>query len=389
MPITVLCLLVLVLASSSSSSCHSQAWKTRVFVKHHHKAVPDEFKEEIMIESGKDYFIKIDVGSPYQSIEVLIDTGSHITWFFTPYSTPNMSSSIYFTPMHPYKSKTIHYVLKNEEECQMASRRERYGDADDDNCWIMCKYLDKSEVTGTLTIDSLQIGSGSEVSSFKAQHFLFSLIVKSTGLMDINLFGFSTPYGPKLGFLSQINAFAFSYCLPRQDGAGTLAINHDAILQGPSTPLVVNTDGHYRLQVVGIRIFDEIMNISSEAILDTGANLSYFPSKIIKFMMAKLQNRLGIEAESLRGVSNYCYEKELMDDIEDFNFTLIYTEGVEQVVIKYVFFIPLWGPDNKNFCCAIVEIEEYDEIHIGSIMQQNYNFVKNRALINPTECNLL
>ncbi|CAH9104154.1 unnamed protein product [Cuscuta epithymum] len=206
----------------------------------------------------------LSVGSPPQTVTMVLDTGSELSWLHCK-SSPNAAS-----PFSPSLSSSYSPVPCSSQTCTAQTRDFTIPASCDPNnlCHAILSYADSSSAEGNLATENFRVGDSdlsgvvfacmdSETSSNPDED------AKTTGLLGLNL--------GALSFVSQMGASKFSYCIPGPDSAGALLFGETQYpwLKPLSyTPLVrVSTRlpsfdrVAYTVQLAGIRVANTVLDI--------------------------------------------------------------------------------------------------------------------------------
>ncbi|KAL5170875.1 Aspartic proteinase PCS1 [Glycine soja] len=211
--------------------------------------------------------VSLTVGTPPQSVTMVLDTGSELSWLhckkqqnINSVFNPHLSSS--YTPipcMSPIcKTQTRDFLIPVS--------------CDSNNlCHVTVSYADFTSLEGNLASDTFAIsGSGQPGIIFGSMDSGFSSNAnedsKTTGLMGMNR--------GSLSFVTQMGFPKFSYCISGKDASGVLLFG-DATFKwlGPlkytplvkmNTPLPYFDRVAYTVRLMGIRVGSKPLQVPKE-----------------------------------------------------------------------------------------------------------------------------
>ncbi|XP_027337535.1 aspartic proteinase PCS1-like [Abrus precatorius] len=202
--------------------------------------------------------VSLTVGSPPQSVTMVLDTGSELSWLHCK-KFPNLNNPIF----NPLLSSSYTPTPCTSPVCKTRTRDFSIPVSCDPRklCHATVSYADATSIEGNLAADTFFIGgSGQPGTIFGCMDSGFSSNTnedsKTTGLMGLNR--------GSLSFVTQMGLPKFSYCISGHDSSGVLLFG-DATFSwvGPLkyTPLVkINTPlpyfdrVAYTVRLEGIRV---------------------------------------------------------------------------------------------------------------------------------------
>ncbi|XVF83711.1 hypothetical protein PTKIN_Ptkin16aG0513200 [Pterospermum kingtungense] len=255
--------------------------------------------------------VSLSVGSPPQTVTMVLDTGSELSWLHCK-KEPNLNSIFI-----PQTTKSYKSVPCDSPVCKTQTRDLTIPASCDPSkaCHVVLSYADASSIEGNLASDDIVIGS------LNKPGFLFGCMdsgfsstseedSKTTGLMGMNR--------GSLSFVSQMGYPKFSYCISGTDSSGVLLFGDMQLpwLKGVTyTPLVQRSDPQplpyfnrvaYSVQLEGIKVGNKILNLprSSFALDHTGAGQTMVDSGTqFTFLMGPVYTALKNEyMQQTRGV---------------------------------------------------------------------------------------
>ncbi|CAH8360481.1 unnamed protein product [Eruca vesicaria subsp. sativa] len=231
--------------------------------------------------------VTLTAGSPPQTINMVLDTGSELSWLHckktstpTPIFDHARSSSYTTLPCSSPVCTTQTQDLTNPPIC----------DKNANLCHVAVSYADGSSLDGNLALDTFGIGATRRPSTaFGCMDSTSSTTpgedAKTTGLMGMNR--------GRLSFVNQMGLSKFSYCISGSDSTGVLVLGDAPLPPLKYTPLVTKLDRlpywdrfAYTVQFQGIRVGSTLLPIPASAfvpensgagqtILDTGTQFTF------------------------------------------------------------------------------------------------------------------
>jgi len=212
--------------------------------------------------------VSLTVGSPPQSVTMVLDTGSELSWLHCK-KLPNLnfifnplaSSSYTPTPCTSPICKTQTRDLINPVSCDANKL-----------CHVIVSYADSSSMEGNLATETFFIGGPAQ------RGMVFGCMdtdtssgdedSKTTGLMGMDL--------GSLSFANQMQLPKFSYCISNKDSTGVLVLGNIATPPrlGPlhytplikmTTPLPYFNRFAYTVKLEGIRVSEKLLPLPKSA----------------------------------------------------------------------------------------------------------------------------
>ncbi|GMN41470.1 hypothetical protein TIFTF001_010694 [Ficus carica] len=208
--------------------------------------------------------VSLTVGSPPQSVTMVLDTGSELSWLHCKKS-PSLTSV--YTPL---SSSSYAPIPCSSPVCRTRTRDLPIPASCDPKklCHVSLSYADASSLDGNLATETFRIGSLNRPGTvFGCMEPGFSSNsdedAKTTGLIGMNR--------GSLSFVTQMGYPKFSYCISGRDSSGVLLFG-DASFSwlGPlnytpfvkiSTPLPYFDRVAYSVQLEGIKIAGKLLPI--------------------------------------------------------------------------------------------------------------------------------
>ncbi|OVA17823.1 Peptidase A1 [Macleaya cordata] len=257
--------------------------------------------------------VSLTVGTPPQTVSMVIDTGSELSWLHCNNNkkSPNLLST--FDPLH---SSSYSPIPCSSTTCTTRTIDFPTPTSCDSKklCHVILSYADASSSEGNLAYDTFYMGSsripgtifGCMESSFSSNSEEDS---KVTGLMGMNL--------GSLSFVSQMGFQKFSYCISDRDSSGVLLlgdgnfswltplINYTPLIK-ISSPLPYFNRVAYTVQLEGIRVSKKLLPLPKSVFVPdhTGAGQTMVDSGTqFTFLLGPVYSALRNEfLEQTRGV---------------------------------------------------------------------------------------
>ncbi|KAF9599395.1 hypothetical protein IFM89_036952 [Coptis chinensis] len=221
------------------------------------QVIPSRPSTKLTFHHNISLTVLLNVGTPPQTVSMVLDTGSELSWLHCK-SSPNLKSIF-----NPVRSSSYSPVPCTSTTCTTRTRDLSIPASCDVKklCHTTLSYADASSSEGNLAYDTFHIGSsavpgtvfGCMDTSFSSNSEEDS---KNTGLLGMNR--------GSLSLVSQLGMSKFSYCISNRDSTGVLVLGDSSFpwLKPLSyTPLIQNTDPlpyndrvAYTVQLEGIRV---------------------------------------------------------------------------------------------------------------------------------------
>ncbi|ESQ44901.1 hypothetical protein EUTSA_v10010977mg [Eutrema salsugineum] len=350
---------------------------------------------KILFTHGVTLTASLTAGSPPQTITMVLDTGSELSWlhckrFSAHTSIFNHAKSSSYTslPCSSPVCTTQTQDLTNPATCDHKSNL----------CHVAVSYVDGSSMDGNLAQETFRIGSLTRpATSFGCMDLSSSTTPeedgKTTGLMGMNR--------GRLSFVNQMGLSKFSYCISGSDSTGVLVLGDASYPSLPPlkyTPLVTKMDRlpywdrfAYTVQFQGIRVGSKLLPIpNSNFVPDhSGAGQTIFDSGTqFTFLLAPVYNILKTEftqqTKSILTVDpSFVYQTALdlcfrvgstKPDFSKLPTVSLMFAGAELTVSgqKLLYPVPGSGPEQKYcFTFGNSELEGIEMFIIGNHHQQN------------------
>ena len=208
--------------------------------------------------------VSLTVGSPPQTVTMVLDTGSELSWLHCK-KAPNLHSVF-----DPLRSSSYSPIPCTSPTCRTRTRDFSIPVSCDKKklCHAIISYADASSIEGNLASDTFHIGNsaipatifGCMDSGFSSNSDEDS---KTTGLIGMNR--------GSLSFVTQMGLQKFSYCISGQDSSGILlfgessfswlkALKYTPLVQ-ISTPLPYFDRVAYTVQLEGIKVANSMLQL--------------------------------------------------------------------------------------------------------------------------------
>ncbi|KAJ8766050.1 hypothetical protein K2173_020566 [Erythroxylum novogranatense] len=208
--------------------------------------------------------VSLTIGSPPQSVTMVLDTGSELSWLHCK-KAPNLDSVF-----DPLASTTYTKIPCSSSTCKTRTRDLTNPVSCDSNslCHVIVSYADATSLEGNLAFETFQIGSSIRPGTiFGCMDTGYSSTseedAKTTGLMGMNR--------GLLSFVNQMGFPKFSYCISGLDSSGVLLLGNGSFswLEPLSyTPLVQISDPlpyfdrvAYSIQLDGIKVNNKVLSL--------------------------------------------------------------------------------------------------------------------------------
>ncbi|CAN8254509.1 unnamed protein product [Cochlearia groenlandica] len=238
--------------------------------------------------------VSLTAGSPPQTIKMVLDTGSELSWLHCTKTTP--LASIF----DHAKSSSYTSLPCSSQVCTKQTQDLPVPATCDENtklCHVAVSYADGSSLEGKLGQDTFRFGSSltKPATSFGCMDLSSSTTpkedAKTTGLLGMNR--------GRLSFINQLGLSKFSYCISGSDSTGVLILGDVAL---PSlkpvkyTPMVTSMDRFaYTVQLEGIRVGSKLLPIprsdlvpdhsgAGQTILDSGTQFTFLLAPVYNIL---------------------------------------------------------------------------------------------------------
>lgn len=208
--------------------------------------------------------ISLTVGSPPQSVTMVLDTGSELSWLHCK-KTLNVNSVF-----NPLASSSYSPVPCSSSVCRTRTRDFTVPPSCDPKklCHATLSYADASSIEGNLASETFFVGSSKRPGTiFGCMDSGYSSSSgedsKTTGLMGMNR--------GSLSFVTQMGFPQFSYCISGRDSSGVLLFGPASFeWLGPlkytplvqiSTPLPYFDRVAYTVQLEGIKVSNKLLSL--------------------------------------------------------------------------------------------------------------------------------
>ncbi|XP_010504413.1 PREDICTED: aspartic proteinase PCS1-like [Camelina sativa] len=360
--------------------------------------------------------VSLTAGSPPQTIQMVLDTGSELSWLKCKQSTS--STSIY----NHVKSSSYSAIPCSSPVCTIQTQDFSLPASCDKKtnlCHVAASYADGSSVEGNLAQDTFTIGSSTRrATSFGCIDVISSTRpeedAKTTGLMGMNR--------GRLSFVNQMGLSKFSYCISGSDSTGVLVLGESSFPSLPPlkyTPLVNLTDRlpytdrfAYTVNFEGIRVGSKLLPIprsdlirgqsgTGQTMLDSGTQFTFLRSPVYKILKTEFTEQtksvLTVDPSIVfEAGMDLCFRvgSTQLDFSKLPAVTLMFNGGAELTVSGQKLLYPVPGSGSKKKYCftfANSEPAGIEAFIIGNHHQQNvwveYDLAhKKIGLANDVKC---
>ncbi|XP_062005758.1 aspartic proteinase CDR1-like [Rosa rugosa] len=251
----------------------------------------DESPDHLMYSEG-DYLVNISIGTPPRPFIGIVDTGSDLIW---TQCMPCRQCFEQNPPLFdPASSSTYRALSCMSNECRLL-RPASFCSSNSSSCDYQYSYVDGSNTTGNLSLDTVTLGSTSIPKTiFGCGHQNggdFSGI--ESGIVGLGRGAVS--------FISQIGGYLvggkyFSYCLVPNPAMSFLSNNSNAT---SSSKIVSATQTFYIVELQGISVGANNITLNADAkafkgnmIIDSGTNLMYLPELLYDSFKSAIEEEL-------------------------------------------------------------------------------------------------
>ncbi|KAF5742684.1 aspartic proteinase PCS1 [Tripterygium wilfordii] len=207
--------------------------------------------------------VSLTVGSPPQSVTMVLDTGSELSWlhcnkinpmFFNPISSSSYTPIPCSSPICTTRTRDLPVPASCDQNSKL--------------CHVSISYADASSIEGNLAYDTFRVGSETQARTIFGCMYSGSSSnpeedSQTTGLMGMNR--------GSLSFVTQMGFPKFSYCISGLDSSGVLLLGDSNMswltplnytpLVRISTPLPYFDRVAYTVQLEGIKVNGKLLNL--------------------------------------------------------------------------------------------------------------------------------
>lgn len=313
-------------------------------MKHHSKLVDDD----------GNFLVDVGFGTPPQKFDLLLDTGSSVTWTQCTSCKNCLEGASNFDP---WASATYSFG-----SCIPIS----------ENIYNMT-YADNSTSGGSYGCDTLTLEPSNSFPKFQ-----FGCGRDNKGDFGDGVDGMLGLGRGQLSVVSQTSAKyknVFSYCLPAEDSIGSLLFGDNAMSQPSSlqyTPLVSSGNseftGFYFVRLLGISVANRRLNIPSSlfsnpgTIIDSGTVITRLPSQAYSSLRAAFKEAMNnytlSEMRPEEGdILDTCYDLSSVQEAEIPEIVLHFGGGTDVVLNEKSV---LWGHDLSRLCLAFAGVKDHE-----------------------------
>ncbi|EOA25935.1 hypothetical protein CARUB_v10019316mg [Capsella rubella] len=356
--------------------------------------------------------VSLTAGSPPQSITMVLDTGSELSWLKCKQSSTSMFHHVKSSSYSALPCSSPVCTTKTQDFSLPASC-----DKKTNLCHVVVGYADGSTVEGNLAQDTFTIGSSTtRATAFGCMDVISSVREeddKRTGLMGMNR--------GRLSFVNQMGLSKFSYCISGSGSTGVLVLGESSLPSLPPlkyTPLVTLTDRlpysdrfAYTVNFEGIRVGSKLLPIpksdlmrgqsgSGQTMLDSGTQFTFLRAPVYKVLKTEFTE----QTKSVLTVDPSVVFEEGMElcfrvgsakpDFSKLPAVTLMFEGAELTVSGQKLLYPVPGSGSKKYCFTFGNSEPagIESFIIGNLHQQNvwveYDLAhKKIGFANGVKCN--
>lgn len=408
--------------SAADSSLHIQVMAT--------------LKSGVSLGSG-EYFMDVFIGTPPKKFQLIVDTGSDLTWIQClpchdcfnqtgPFYNPNDSTSFRPVPCHDPRCRLV--TPPDTESSSSSSSSSRPCKSTTTNCHYFYWYGDSSNTTGDFALETFTLNLTNrspqgnnlykrvEDVMFGCGHWNRGLFHGAAGLIGLG-------QGP-LSFSTQLQSLygrSFSYCLvgwnSDPETTSKLIFGDEEEYSVPNPKLMNFTaisvrkevesidQTFYYVQIKSIVVGGEVVDIPEErwrrekkdgggggAIVDSGTTLSYFLEPMYRVIKDAFVKRVrGYSRVEDFLVLSPCYNVSgaAVEELDQFpSFGIKFSDGTEWNFPVMNYFL-LVGED--VVCLAMLGTPSSSDFSIiGNYLQQNfhvsYDLKRSRLGFAPAKC---
>ncbi|CAN1257462.1 Aspartic proteinase PCS1 [Linum perenne] len=249
----------------------------------------DSKADKMLFHHNVSLTVSLTVGSPPQTVTMVLDTGSELSWLHCR-KTPALNSVF-----DPLASKSYVKVPCASPTCRTRTRDLSIPASCDPAklCHVAVSYADATSIEGNLAYETFRIGSMARPGTlFGCMDSGFSSNseedAKSTGLLGMNR--------GSLSFINQMGYPKFSYCISSIDSSGVLLLgdaNFSWLKPLSYTPMVRINDPlpyydrvAYTVQLEGIKVNNKVLPLpktvfkpdhtgAGQTMVDSGTQFSF------------------------------------------------------------------------------------------------------------------
>ncbi|KAJ0031764.1 hypothetical protein Pint_12551 [Pistacia integerrima] len=352
------------------------------------------------VGTGGNYFIKVGLGTPKQSVSLVIDTGSGITWTQCK-PCPKKGCAKQVDPIFdPSKSKSYKSIPCSSSFCSQING----GNCSSKKaCPVSYHYVDGSSLFGSYATEKLVIDSADNQSQFTGPNFIMVCAHNFTG-DDEGVVGIMGLDRNGLSIISQTSSFFknyFSYCLPAFFGSSTGYITFGKTNSFTNkvinfTPLTTDSET-YDVEITGLSLGGHKLPIDSQVFkkaggtVDSGTVISHLPPAAyapLKLAFRKKMSKYKMVKPS--GFLDTCYDFSKYDTVTIPKMSIFFKGAVELKMDVTGIVIP-FKDDLTEVCLAFSpNPTEDDGALIGNIQQQgmevHYDVAGKRVGFGPRAC---
>ena len=333
------------------------------------------------------YYINIFLGNNKTKQSLILDTGSQIT-------------AIPCKPLCEKCGRHLNsfYELKNNtqilpcEDPRCSKLNHNVCSPSIKQCSFNVNYGEGSALNGVYFEDLLSFGDGYNKPNQpykipigciteETKHFINQSVDGIIGLSNSDKTIISYLYNEKL-----IPHNVFSLCFSRDKGYFTLGDINSSFHQENITYISIDSGDHYRTNISKIKVNNDQLNISSQAIIDSGTTLSYFPKNVneqlSKLIVKNCKNSLFCNDYYTNPFLGLCFKlksAKLKNDLIDIlpNITFIFNDKAKYTLFGEDYYFEI-AQDGKTEICLGLMSWEKNNILLGGNFMHNHDIIFNK-----------
>ncbi|KAK1260609.1 Aspartic proteinase nepenthesin-1 [Acorus gramineus] len=347
-------------------------------------------------DGNNEYYMEISIGSPPMTFTIAVDTGSDLFW--THCFNRSGSARPGFNP----RRSLTYRVLPCATSACASSPATACGDKK--KCAYEFMYADFSSTTGTVSLDTVTLGSLGTTNPLSFPDIMFGCSTSSNGslLFTDGIAGFGRG---KFSLISQLGINHFSYCLtPFGTSRLTLGDTRTPARNTVTVPLLINpyNPSFYNVALTGISVGATRLAGTENAfwiagidrpgvILDSGSTLTYMERSVYGLLKRELvaQARLPV-VDAARYDLDLCFRTTVKGARAAFPKLVFHFDGGMDLEVTRKNYIMRFKKGGAAHCLAMVPTDEGRLTVLGSYFQRDfrvaYDLKKNLVSFTPARC---
>lgn len=349
-------------------------------------------------QGSGEYFTRLGIGSPPQSVFMVVDTGSDVSWL---QCAPCAECYAQADPIfQPASSSSYAPLSCSSAECRSLD----VSACRNGSCLYEVSYGDGSFTVGDFVTETVSLGSSSVGGvAIGCGHNNEGLFVAAAGLLGLG--------GGPLSFPAQLNADSFSYCLVERDSGESSTLEFDSAggsgASAITAPLIRNAqfDTFYYVGLAGISVGGEAVDIPAAAfgqlekggsggvIVDSGTAVTRLASAAYRPLRdAFVKGTRHLKRASGVSLFDTCYDLSGREMVNVPAVSFLFGGGGKESSSELDlpaanYMIPV--DDSGTFCFAFAETSSQLSI-IGNVQQQKIrvtiDLAKSQVGFSPNAC---